>query len=91
MVSHIWPATGLQLFMEVDTGSLTASTQVGASGCENLQDLAPGVGKRSLRSLWNYQELAHGSLGHTEAEDDSFSGSWTPQMPLDASEELKIE
>jgi hypothetical protein len=26
-----------------------------------------------------------------EAEDNRFSGSWTPQTPLDAMEELRIE
>jgi hypothetical protein len=61
------------------------------SGCEKPQDPTPGVGKCNLRFLQNCQSQAHGSQGCMEAKKDRFSDSWTPQTPLDASEELRTE
>lgn len=35
--------------------------------------------------------MALGPLAYMEAENDRFSGSWGPQMPLNAAEELGME
>ena len=59
------------------------------SGYEKLRDPTPGMGKDSLRSH-RLPVLAPGSLDLHGAGDIRFSDSWAPQMPLDASEELRM-
>lgn len=94
---------GLRPLSEVDVGSLADvgahphGTTGHAQGCEKPQDPLQGWERFSLKSPRTCQSWAQtlrhatGVCGRVQRPGTSGSLSWTPQMLLDVSEELRTE